>query len=146
MFNEEKIKAAEAEKRAETKKERETGRSILSTESGQSMIADLLKEGGPMARRLSREIKRAQATGRVSNWLAGQAAKQDTKRQISSTDVEALLKRGVIPPQLVTPPPPPKKEDSHAKAQSTYDLLICDGGETKILTVLVMGSPRPLGN
>jgi len=148
MFSEEeeKKKAAEAAKMAEIKKERETGRSVLATESGQAMVADLLKDGGPMAKRLSREIKRAQRTGYISNWLASEAAKQDKKRQISSADVESLLKRGVIPPQLITPPPPPHKKESYAQSRSTYDLLICENGVTKVLTVLVTGSPKPLQN
>ncbi len=61
------------------------------------MMASLASEGGPMGQRISRELRKFESTGRVSNWLAGQTIKTESKRDISSLETEQFVRNGSVP-------------------------------------------------
>lgn len=119
-----------AQANAEKNRNKEEAKEILSTEAGVLQMASLAEGGGSMGRRIARELQQFEATGRVSNWLAGETIKAESKREVPSSVVDDFVRRGVMPatfqvqpalpfgglPQYVptiplqgggTPPPPP---------------------------------------
>lgn len=49
-------------------------------ESKNVNLQEIARQGGSLGRRIDREVRRFEATGRVSNWLAGQTAKAEAAR------------------------------------------------------------------
>lgn len=50
-------------------------------QSNPSVLQEIAKQGGSIGRRLEREIRRAEQTGRISSWLAGETIKEDASRK-----------------------------------------------------------------
>lgn len=132
----------EKERNAQKRESKQAAASILKTSSGAAMMASLAESGGSMGRRLAREIKRAQRTGRVSNWLAGQTLKEETKREIPSSSVDALIRSGVAPAQFNAPKSNISATAIASNQMSVYDLDICVDGEPKILKVFALARPQ----
>lgn len=86
-----------AQANAEKNRNKEEAKEILSTEAGVLQMASLAEEGGSMGRRIARELRRFEATGRVSNWLAGETIKAESKREVPSSVVDDFVRRGVVP-------------------------------------------------
>ena len=77
-FSQEERAAAENARNAERKQERETATSALKSGSADAKLSEIAKQGGTVGRRLEREIKRFEQTGRVSGWLAGETLKAES--------------------------------------------------------------------
>jgi hypothetical protein len=60
---------------ADKKQEREVAKEIIRSES--PSLKEIAKQGGSLGRKIEREIRRFEQTGRVSNWLAGQTIKAE---------------------------------------------------------------------
>jgi hypothetical protein len=60
----------------ERRQERESAQKIL--ESGSINIQEIAKQGGSLGKKLEREIRRFEQTGRVSSWLAGETIRAET--------------------------------------------------------------------
>jgi hypothetical protein len=71
--------AEEAARNAERKQQRKDAISAL--ESGNINIQEVAKQGGSLGRRLERELRRFEQTGRVTNWLAGETLKAETEQK-----------------------------------------------------------------
>ena len=70
--------AAENARNAERKQEREAAVDALKTGSANAKLSEIAKQGGTVGRRLEREIRRFEQTGRVSGWLAGETLKAES--------------------------------------------------------------------
>lgn len=86
-----------AQANAEKNRNKEEAKEILSTESGFLQMASLAEEGGSMGRRIARELRQFEATGRVSNWLAGETIKAESKKGAPSSVVDNFVRRGAVP-------------------------------------------------
>lgn len=86
-----------AQENAEKNRKKEEAKEVLSTEAGVLQMASLAEEGGSMGRRIARELRQFEATGRVSNWLAGETIKAESKREVPSSVVDEFVRRGVMP-------------------------------------------------
>lgn len=72
-------RAQEISKRnSERKQRRESAESALLSGSANNQLAEIAKQGGSVGRRLQREIRQFQQTGRVSSWLAGETLKAES--------------------------------------------------------------------
>ena len=94
MFSTSKRAEDLAQKNLEIRENKERAKNILETYGGSAMMASLAQEGGPIAKRIARELRRYESTGRVSNWLAGQTAKAESLREIPSSAVDDFLVKG----------------------------------------------------
>lgn len=63
---------------ARIKQERRVAGDVLLSGRASEKISEILKQGGSVGRRLEREIRRFQQTGRVSSWLAGETLKAES--------------------------------------------------------------------
>jgi hypothetical protein len=79
-----------AQKNTERRENEKRAKEILSTDSGLSAMADMASEGGPVGRRVEREIRRYETSGRISGWLSNQALKSEIKREIPTQNTTAL--------------------------------------------------------
>jgi hypothetical protein len=86
-----------AQANAEKNRNKEEAKEILSTEAGVLQMASLAEEGGSMGRKIARELRQFEATGRVSNWLAGETIKAESKREVPSSVVDDFVRRGAAP-------------------------------------------------
>lgn len=86
-----------AQANAEKNRNKEEAKEILATEAGVLQMASLAEEGGSMGRRIARELRQFEATGRVSNWLAGETIKAESKREVPSSVVDDFVRRGAMP-------------------------------------------------
>lgn len=62
---------------SERKQERESATNALTSGSADIKLAEIARQGGSVGRRLEREIRQFQQTGRVSSWLAGETIKAE---------------------------------------------------------------------
>jgi len=72
---------AEALRNIEKKQQRETATNAL--QYGNSNLREIANQGGSLGRKLERELKRFEQTGRVSNWLAGETIKAEAAQYSS---------------------------------------------------------------
>jgi hypothetical protein len=61
---------------SERKQQREAATTAL--QSGNVNLQEIARQGGSLGRRIEREVRRFEATGRVSSWLAGETLKAET--------------------------------------------------------------------
>jgi hypothetical protein len=83
-----------ATRNAEQKQQRADASKAL--ESKSVNLQEVAKQGGSLGRRIEREVRRFEATGRVSNWLAGQTAKAEASQN-------AAQQSGFSPPRSQPP-------------------------------------------
>lgn len=96
---------------AERRQQRESATNALTSGSADIKLAEIAKLGGPVGRKLEREIRQFQQTGRVSSWLAGEtlkaeaaqnAAQQSAFRQqvaeVISSPLSSIRLGPIIPP------------------------------------------------
>jgi hypothetical protein len=76
LSSEERAKQAN-EKSAEIRQERLSATNILNSGTANIQLATIASQGGPVGRKLEREIRQFQQTGRVSSWLAGETIKAE---------------------------------------------------------------------
>jgi hypothetical protein len=92
------IRANEVDARNKERREQKSlASSILSTRSGQEALLQSMASGGPLGRKITREIKRSQSSGRISGWLADQtinSAIQSTKNTKTNTDENGSIQIG----------------------------------------------------
>jgi hypothetical protein len=62
-------------KNAERKQQREEATTAL--QSGNVNLQEIARQGGSLGRRVEREVRRFEATGKVSNWLTGETLKAE---------------------------------------------------------------------
>jgi hypothetical protein len=65
------------ERNAERKQERNAATNALTSGTANIKLAEIARQGGPVGRRLEREIRQFQQTGRVGGWLAGETIKAE---------------------------------------------------------------------
>ena len=94
MFSTDKTAQEQSQRDLERKQNKEDAGKILETFSGTSMMASLAQEGGPIGKRIARELRRYESTGRISNWLVGEATKAELQREIPSRQVDESSTRG----------------------------------------------------
>jgi hypothetical protein len=70
-----------AERNAERKQQREVATESL--KSGSVDLKEIASQGGSLGRKLEREIRRFEQTGRVSSWLAGETIKAEAAQNAS---------------------------------------------------------------
>jgi hypothetical protein len=66
---------AVAERNAERKQERESA--TQSIQSGNVNLQEIVRQGGSLGRKIEREIRQFEQTGKVSSWLAGETLKAE---------------------------------------------------------------------
>lgn len=76
--NSEKRASEEIARNTERKQQIEDGRTAL--QSGNVNLQEIAKQGGSLGRKLEREIRRFEQTGRVSSWLAGETLKAQSEQ------------------------------------------------------------------
>jgi hypothetical protein len=65
------------ERNSERKQQRDSAANILTAGSANSKISEIARLGGSVGRKLEREIRQFQQTGKVSSWLAGETIKSE---------------------------------------------------------------------
>lgn len=107
-----KDRAQEASRQnAERRQQRESAANALTSGNADIKLAEIAKLGGPVGKKLEREIRQFQQTGRVSSWLAGEtlkaeaaqnAAQQSAFRQqvvdVISSPSSSILLGPIAPP------------------------------------------------
>ena len=96
---------------SERRQQRESATNALTSGSADIKLAEIAKLGGPVGRKLERDIRQFQQTGRVSSWLAGEtlkaeaaqnAAQQSAFRQqvvdVISSPASPILIGPIVPP------------------------------------------------
>jgi hypothetical protein len=97
----------EAARNSAKKQQRETATTAI--QSGNINLQEIARQGGSFGRKIERELRRFETTGRVSNWLAGEtikaqsaqnAAQQSAFRQavtdvISTSQIPLELRTGI---------------------------------------------------
>lgn len=79
------------QRNSEKKQQREQTENILRSSS--TSINEVIQIGGAIGKRLEREIRRAEQTGRVSNWLAGETIKAEAAKNAAQ---QSAFNRAVI--------------------------------------------------
>lgn len=75
----------------ERKQEREAASTALV--SGNVNLQEIVRQGGSLGRRLEREIRRFEQTGRVSSWLAGETLKTEAAQNAAQ---QSAFKQAVL--------------------------------------------------
>jgi hypothetical protein len=92
------IRANEVDARNKERREQKgLASSILSTQSGQEALLQSMARGGPLGRKIAREIKRFQSSGRISGWLADQtinSAIQSSRNTKTNIDENGSIQIG----------------------------------------------------
>lgn len=71
--------ADEIKKQNEFKKgQKESAKEVLESGSANKQLSEIFKAGGNLGRRLEKELRQFERTGRVSNWLAGETLKAES--------------------------------------------------------------------
>lgn len=78
---------------AERMQDREEAFDILKSGNINSSLRDIAEQGGTLGRKIEREIKKFEQTGKVSSWLAGEAIKEESKQNAAQ---QAAFSRSVV--------------------------------------------------
>jgi hypothetical protein len=78
---------------AERIQDREEAFDILKSGNINSSLRDIAEQGGTLGRKIEREIKKFEQTGKVSSWLAGVAIKEESKQNAAQ---QAAFSRSVV--------------------------------------------------
>jgi hypothetical protein len=112
---------------SERKQQREAATTAL--QSGNVNLQEIARQGGSLGRKIEREVRRFEATGRVSSWLAGETLKaeaaQNAAQQSAFRQAVVDVVSTIQTPLLLTPTSPIFLEDLHEKPEIKDDV---DGG------------------
>lgn len=72
-----------AARNAEVRQQKEAATNALISGSANIKLSEIAKQGGPIGRKLERELRQFQQTGRVSSWLAGETLKAEAAQSAS---------------------------------------------------------------
>lgn len=81
------------ERSAEIRQERLSATNILTSGAANIQLATIASQGGPVGRKLEREIRQFQQTGRVSSWLAGETIKAEAAQNAAQ---QSAFRQAVI--------------------------------------------------
>jgi len=139
-----------SQRNAERKEKKEQAADVLKSGSASSVLRDIAEQGGNLGRKLEREIRRFEQTGRVSNWLAGEAIKAESKQsaaqqsafskaviEVVQTTPSAFLDLGVTAPPFLFP---------KRKPEVTQEVLQGGGGGTTCIGFALYTKTNESGN
>jgi len=90
------------EQNSERRQQRDTATNALTSGSADIKLSEIAKLGGPVGRKLEREIRQFQQTGRVSSWLAGETLKAEAAQNAAQ---QSKFREQVI--DVISNPLPP---------------------------------------
>jgi len=109
---------------SERKQQREAATTAL--QSGNVNLQEIARQGGSLGRKIEREVRRFEATGRVSSWLAGETLKaeaaQNAAQQSAFRQAVVDVVSTIQAPLLLTPTSPIFLEDLHEKPEIKDDV------------------------
>lgn len=116
------------QKNEERKQERNAATNALTSGSANIRLSEIARIGGPVGRKLEREIRNFQQTGRVSNWLAGETLKAEAAQNAAQQSAFRQAVTDVISTSSMAPiqigqtnsyiPPLSKKPEIRDTAES----------------------------
>jgi len=145
--------AAENARNAERKQERGAAEAVLTAGSANAKLSEIAKQGGTVGRRLEREIRRFERTGRVSGWLAGETLKAEAAQNAAQQSafreqVLDVISNPMAPIQVGPTNIAQGTQNTQDAQQSTasfptfgYIMDVCIMGEAKKMDFAVYSPP-----